>query len=268
MEVARGLHRRTMADGLVETMLRRARVDCWDRVSYAAFFIGKNDGRRLCGGHVADRMPRGGGKETVMLKNTILLSVLAVLGYLGWQYFFSPEEELTFEQRLGRIAGGGTVDAKELSALSAEDAASVRVLKGRRLVVNGRLARVVVKGVRAMDLIFELEGANGGKVDIVSDFSKLARMTAGMPLPAFKFQKIGKEIYLLPVAKRNAPKTDAKKENQGLVPSSTVVFREGERLSLAGVFHYSDERVVRLEMYEMPTRLASVLAPPPLGERR
>jgi hypothetical protein len=90
------------------------------------------------------------------------------------------------------------VSATELAALSVADAAGVRrALKGRRVQVEGRLAKVLVKGVESDDLIFEFDGAGGCKVDVVSDFGKLARITPELQQPELRFLKVGRDVHWL-----------------------------------------------------------------------
>lgn len=201
-----------------------------------------------------------------MLKNVVLLGILGVLGYFGWQHFFGKEEELTIEQRIDRVAGGGVVSATELAALSVADAAGVRrALKGRRVQVEGRLARVLVKGVESDDLIFEFDGAGGCKVDVVSDFGKLARITPELQQPELRFLKVGRDVHLV-----GGGGGKGRGAAEGQVPAmgmttTTVVFTEGKRVKLPGMFHHADQLKVKLDMQEIPAWLVELINPQVAG---
>lgn len=134
-----------------------------------------------------------------MLKNLLLLSLLAVLCFMGWRHFTKPPPPLTPEQEVAAVVSQAVIPAKDLAAMCAKHPQLVtRALRGKKVAVSGILNKGLVLGVNSNDLMLELAGSPGLKISFQSDFGKSERWGAPASL---RFQKKGKEILGLSVVK-------------------------------------------------------------------
>ena len=122
------------------------------------------------------------------------------------------------------------------------------------LSVSGTLSKALIKGVSCSDLILELEGSADRKINFCSDFQEFTRMIEGFKNGEFKFQKFGNEIVLIP-PKRASTISKAGgggKEKAAKTFDPIVKLREGEPLTLKGLFQHVGTKTVQLRLREMP----------------
>jgi hypothetical protein len=177
-----------------------------------------------------------------MLKILFATVCLAGAAYLGWKHFFPvppPPPPPSVEAMVSAVLARGGCTAEELANLSDANSKLVeKKLKGRILDISGVLTRALTKGVHASDLILELKGNAHRKINFTSDFQQHTRIEDGVGTGRLKFQKFGHDIVL--AGSRNV--------EGGPRP----LFREGDRVTLKGMFLHVGTRNVALQLRELP----------------
>jgi len=190
-----------------------------------------------------------------MFKFLLALVVVSTAGFFGWRHFFSKPDE-SAEKMLAEVVVDDQCAARQLAELAdRHPQASEKALKGRILQVSGVLTQAVVKGLESSDLILELQGTSGRKINFTSDFKKYTRMMGGFEKSQFVFQKFGNEIVLFPANKTRAKSED---ESNGMtIPGEEqfkprVIYREGDTVVLRGMFQHVGSRDVSMRLTDAP----------------
>ncbi len=188
-----------------------------------------------------------------MFKLLLATILLASASYWGWKKLTPPP--LTVEEKISAVLNQGGCSAEELADLSDRNPHAVeRILKGRMVAISGVLSKALPKGVDSSDLVLELQGNAARRIDFKSDFQQFTRMSDGIRPGDFKFRKFGHEMVMVA---RNPKKTKAEDvvESGGKALESfepTVVFREGDRVTLKGMLKHVGQHNVAFELREMP----------------
>jgi hypothetical protein len=188
-----------------------------------------------------------------MIKFLLAITLLAASVYWGCKHF-TPAVP-TMQEKVSAVLIQGGCSAEELAKLSDFDSTTVeKNLKGRMLTISGVLSKALTKGVGSSDLILELKGTPSRKINFTSDFQQFTRMIEGIEPGDFKFQKFGHELVIV---SRNSRKTKPEdvvasggKALEAFEP--TVVFREGDRVSLKGLFQHVGKHSISLQLREIP----------------
>ena len=226
-----------------------------------------------------------------MIKNLLLLIVIATLGYQGWKHFSVADapQVLTPEQEVAALVEKSLIPAADLAALSAKYPKHVtQALKGKNIAVSGVLSKAQVLGVDSNDLALELAGTPQLKIMFHSNFGIKERWGSSA---AFKFQKSGKEILATSMQKPSkgddskddskaypqidtssetaalqsmvgaimkafgSAKTPGGSKNSGRSSSATaqkVICSEGDAITLRGEFRHISAGWVKCDLLELP----------------
>ena len=187
-----------------------------------------------------------------MFKLLLATVLLAAAAYFSWKKLTPPP--LTVEEKIAAVLNHGGCSAAELAELSNENPKAVeKTLKGRMVAISGVLSRALTKGVDSSDLILELRGNPQRKIDFTSDFQQFTRMSDGIRPGDFKFRKFGHEMVMLARQKKTNAEEVVESGGKSLESfEPTVVFREGDRVTLKGMLKHVGKHNVAFELREMP----------------
>jgi hypothetical protein len=169
-----------------------------------------------------------------VFKKLLLLSILSLLGFLGWKHFTAapPPVAISPEQEVAALVEQSVMPAKELAALCAKYPKLVtQALKHKPVAVSGVLSKGLVSGVNSNDISLELAGTPQLKISFQSDFGKKERW--GSPA-IFRFQKRGKEIYAISVEKPDAQRDSQDKTQNSAYPQIDATSEGAALQSIVG----------------------------------